>query len=92
MSEFAELNEKNHDTFARNISEKVLTLHPELFDLAVNLSGFESDTECSQCDDRKKENLACVPLQEVAQLTQLILQPCPDPHRRPLTFRFALKK
>lgn len=81
-----------HFVFAKNISENVLTLHPELFDLAVNLSGFESDTECSQCDDRKKENLACVPLQEVAQLTQLILQPCPDPHRRPLTFRFALKK
>lgn len=66
-------------------------MNPELFDLAVNLSGLESDTEHSQSDDREKEDLACAPLQEVAQLTQLILQPCPDPNRRSLTFRFALK-
>ena len=69
----------------------MLTLNPKLFDLAVNLSGLESDAERGQSDDSEKEDLACVPLQEVAQLTQLILQPCPDPHRGPLTFRLALK-
>jgi len=49
------------------------TLHPQLLDLAIDLRGLERNAERCQCQDGHKERLPGMPLQEITQLTQLIL-------------------
>lgn len=58
-----------------------LTLDPELLDPAVHLDGLQGHTEGRQDEYGHEQHLAGVPLQEVAQLAQLVLQPRPNPHR-----------
>jgi len=52
---------------------KLPTLHPQLLDLAIDLRGLERNAERCQCQDGHKERLPGMPLQEITQLTQLIL-------------------
>lgn len=54
-------------------NKRSLTLHPQLLDLAVDLRGLEGNAEDRQCEDGHEEHLPGMPLQEVAQLAQLIL-------------------
>lgn len=68
-----------------------LTLDPELVDPAVDLDGLQGDAEHRQADDGDEEDLARVPLEEAAELAELVLQLGPDAHRRPLPVRLALQ-
>lgn len=56
-------------------------MHPQLLDLAMNLRGFEGDAERCEREDRDEQHFPSMPLQEVTQLTQLILQSRSDPYR-----------